>query len=84
MNTYLKALFDKYNISEKNKHEILQIFIILPDNKKQKLLNNFATLAMRLQKIEEEVEVERSLLIWEAAIRIRDAIFNKEKEEGKI
>ncbi|MDR1945140.1 MAG: hypothetical protein LBQ59_03555 [Candidatus Peribacteria bacterium] len=41
MNTYLTRLFDKYNVSDRNKYEILQIFSLLPDDKKQNLLDNF-------------------------------------------
>jgi hypothetical protein len=63
MNTHLKKLFDKYNISIENRHDILQIFSVLPDTKRQNLLNNFEALAIKLQKIEEELEVERNILL---------------------
>ncbi|MDR2639800.1 MAG: hypothetical protein LBC61_00195 [Candidatus Peribacteria bacterium] len=63
MNTYLKALFEKYNVSDRNKSEILQIWALLPDDKRKNLLNNFATLALRLKKIEEEINAEKEILL---------------------
>jgi hypothetical protein len=64
MNTYLTKLFDKYNISDRNRYEILQIFSLLPLDKKQNLLNNFWTLAVKVNKIEEELNAERNVLLW--------------------
>jgi hypothetical protein len=63
MNTYLKTLFEKYRVSDRNRHEILQIWTLLPDEKRKNLLNNFEVLIIRLTKIEEEVRVEREVLI---------------------
>jgi hypothetical protein len=63
MNTLLKALFEKYRVSEKNKYEILQIWSLLPDVKKQNILNNFEALAIKLQKIEEELNTEKEILL---------------------
>lgn len=63
MNTRLELLFEKYHISEKNRYEISQIYILLPDIKKQNLINNFEALAFKLNRIEEEIETERKILV---------------------
>lgn len=63
MNTLLKKLFDKYKISEKDQYEINQIFNILDDEKKHKILANFDLLAKKIKKIEEEILLEQSILL---------------------
>lgn len=63
MNTLLKTLFDKYEISKKDQYEINNIFIVINDEKKQKLLANFELLAQKIQKIEEEIKLEQYILL---------------------
>jgi len=63
MNTQLKTLFDKYKISEKDRYEINQIFSFIDSEKKQKILANFELLAQKIQKIEEEIILEQSILL---------------------
>jgi hypothetical protein len=70
MNTYLIKLFEKYNISDKNRYEILQIFSLLPNIKQINLLNNFETLALKLKKIEDEINIEKEVLVWKAVERV--------------
>lgn len=65
MNTRLEKLFEIYNISEKDKYEINQIFWLLPTNKQQNLLNNFNAFAIRLEQINKEINLERRILIWD-------------------
>lgn len=80
MNTYLLELFDKYNISDRDRYEIQQIFMFLPDEKKKKLLDNFAVLAGRLVQIEQEIELERELLIWWIVKELKERVEEQEKE----
>ena len=80
MNTRLELLFEKYNLSDKNKYEINQFFFLLPDHKKQNLLNNFETLAFKLTKIEDEINEERNILIWSSLDNIRKTIEMVKKE----
>lgn len=82
MNTYLKILFEKYNISEKNRYEINQIYILLSDEKKQNLLKNFKFLAKKVNKIEKSISVEKSILIWDAVERIKATILDKREVEN--
>ena len=63
MNVFLKTLFDKYKISEKDQYEINQIFNIVDDEKKHKILNNFELLAQKIKKIEKDILLEQSILL---------------------
>jgi hypothetical protein len=63
MNTQLKKLFEKSNLSDKDKFEINQVFELLPPDKKQNILNNFDLLAFRLEIIHKEIDLERRILI---------------------
>lgn len=74
MNTRLETLFEKYNFSQKDRYEINQIFLLLPDNKKQNLLNNFEILALKLFKIKEKINIEREILIWGEVENIKNLI----------
>lgn len=87
MNTRLEMLFKKHNLPEKDRFEINQIFWLLPSNKQQNLLNNFDLLAIRLEQINKEINLERDILIGNEVDNIRNLIIssriNKEKEELK-
>jgi len=63
MNTFLQELFEKYEISDKDKHNILQMYNILPDYKKQNILNNFETLVYKIKKIEEDINIEKEIIL---------------------
>lgn len=84
MNTYLIKLFEKYNISDKNRYEILQIFSLLPNIKQINLLNNFETLALKLKKIEDEINIEKEVLVWKAVERVWKAILDKRKDKNSF
>lgn len=64
MNTLLEKLFEQHNLSEKDSFDIRQIFSLLPDGKKQNLLNNFGILASRIEQIHKWIALERRILIW--------------------
>jgi len=83
MNTRLEQLFEQYNISPKNRYEINQFFWLIPNHKKQNLLNNFEVLAIKLFQIEEEIKIEREILIWNALDNIKKTIEFVKKEEFK-
>jgi len=83
MNTLLEQLFDKYSISPKDRHEINQIYWLLPDNKKQNLINNFEVLSIRLNKIEEDLKIEREILVWDSLKNIKNAIERAKRDDFK-
>lgn len=83
MNTYLNELFRKYNISEKDRHDIMQIYNFLSDDKKKNIINNFENLAFKLSKIEEDLEMEKEFLLWSALNKVEVAIQRYKTEELK-
>lgn len=65
MNTQLEKLFERYNVSEKDKYEIRQIYWLLPMQKQQNILNNFELLYIRLEQTHKEIDLERRILVWD-------------------
>jgi hypothetical protein len=63
MNTQLEKLFTQYNLSQKDRYEINQIYVLLPKVKQQNLLHNFAIITAKLYKIENDLQEERELLM---------------------
>jgi hypothetical protein len=76
MNTRLELLFQKYNVSEKDKYEINQIFWLLPPDKQQNILKNFEIMIFRFEQIYKEVNLERRILIWDLFKDIK-SFYNK-------
>ena len=72
MNTKLKELFEKSNLSNSDKYEINQIFNLLPAKKKQNIINNFETLVFNISLMHKQVEIERKILIGEVFSDIRN------------
>jgi len=65
MNTRLELLFEKHNVSDKDRYEINQIFWLLPPNKQQNILRNFDIMIFRFEQIHKEINLERRILIWD-------------------
>ena len=65
MNTRLEMLFEKHNVSDKDRYEINQIFWLLPANKQQNILKNFDLMIFKFEQIHKEVDLERRILIWD-------------------
>ena len=81
MNTKLEHLFENHDLSEKDRYEINQIFELLPDQKKQNLLDNFGALAFRIEKIKVDIMVEQEILIWDSLKRIWNIIKEAKKQQ---
>lgn len=79
-NTLLEKLFEKYNVSSKNRYEITQIFYLLDAEKQKNLINNFEILVVRLEKIENQIEIEKNLLIPEAIDNIKQVLERVRKQ----
>lgn|GEM_PF-2985271 len=63
MNTQLKTLFEVYRIRKKDRHELKQIFALLPAGKQINFLNEFPQHAQVLRKIYEDMDQERQMLL---------------------
>lgn len=80
INTELEKLFGKYNFSEKDRFEISQIFFLLTEDRKEKLLRNFDDFAFSVHKINSDIDIEKDILIWDAVDRIKQSILNERKK----
>lgn len=80
MNTQLEKLFVQYHLSKKDQYEIRQIYNLLPTHKQHNLLQNFPILAMKLNKIQEEIREEREILVGKAITNIENTIELVKKE----
>jgi len=76
MNTRLELLFEKNNVSPKDRYEINQIFWLLPSNKQQNILNNFDQMIFKFDQINKEINLERRILIWDLFEDIK-SFYNK-------
>lgn len=86
MNTLLENLFEKYNLSDKQRYEIRQFYSFLPTQKKVNLINNFDTMALKLESIADEVRQEREILVDNALSNVLQVIetVKKEQKEKKV
>lgn len=81
MNIFLEKLLDKFELSEKDKYEIKQIFDFLPNYKKQNIIKNFEELSKKIKKIEEDINIEREVLVWETLKEIKNVIETVKSEK---
>ena len=66
MHDRINRLCDEYNVTEKDRYDIVQIYSLLPVHNKRKLVDNFANFATKFAKIQSEIALEREVLIGEA------------------
>lgn len=84
INTKLEKLFEKYNFSQKDRFEISQIFFLLTEDRKQKLISNFDDFAFSVLKINSDIALEKEILIWDAVEQIKQSILNERKNNFDI
>jgi hypothetical protein len=83
MNIKLNTLFEEYNIWEKDRYEISQIYFLLSEDKKRDLIQNFSILIARVEKIRQDIIIEQEILVWDSISRIKQAI-EKAKQEWSL
>jgi hypothetical protein len=62
MNTRFEKLLTDSTLPEKDKHVIQQVFSLLPNEKKMRLLHNFETLCYNIARINSDIELEQKIL----------------------
>jgi len=80
MNTKLNTLFEQYDIWDKDRYEISQIYFLLSEDKKKDLIQNFSILIARVEKIRQDIIIEQEILVWDSISRIKQAIEIAKKE----
>ena len=62
MNTYLEKLLSESSMSERDKHDIKQIFMFVSRDRQQRILDNFEILSANIQQINSDVATEQAIL----------------------
>ncbi len=81
MNTRLEFLLEKYGFSEKDKFEIIQFYGLLSSERKKNFITNFSNFAEKVKKIDNDIEIEKSILIKEAVEDIKNTILVNRKRK---
>jgi len=71
MNTVLLKLFEQYELPEKDRYEISQVYNFLPEEKKQRLLRNFKIFIQKINKFREQLQKEKEILVGKTIEEIR-------------
>jgi len=71
MNTVLLKLFEQYELPEKDRYEISQVYNFLPEEKKQRLLRNFKIFIQKINKFREQLQKENEILVGKTIEEIR-------------
>lgn len=82
MNQFLEKLFEQYHLSDKDRHEVRQIYSLLPEEKQRNLITNFEILASRLKVIEYEILSEREILLGQWVDNVRNVIETLRKQKA--
>lgn len=73
-NTKLEKLFTQYNFSLKDKHDFMQIFSLLPDYKKRRVVENFDEIAQKLSSLRDDLQVQQEILFWKTLSNIESKL----------
>ncbi len=63
MNTLLEELFEQYNIWEKDRYEISQMYALMTEDKRQSLLNSFDIFVQKMNSIDKKIIREQEILL---------------------
>ena len=66
MNTQLEKLFEIHDFSLKDRFDFLQIYNLLPDVKKIRVIESFEEIASKLQILKQELHTEQEILFGQA------------------
>lgn len=81
MNTLFEKLLQDSWLPEKDKHDIKQIFYLLPNEKKQRLMRNFETLSHNIEQINTDIALEQKIL-FENLVTDLDQILKNGKDRA--
>jgi len=81
MDEKLNTLFEQYNIWQKDRYEISQIYFLLNPKKRIDLIQNFSILVAKVEKIKRDIIFEQEVFIWDSISRIKQAIEKAKQEQ---
>lgn len=74
MNIILEQLLQNVLLSDKEKYEIRQIFMIVSEEKKQNIINNFDKILIWIALIKKELREQQEILLWKAIANIEKSL----------
>lgn len=80
-NTQLEKLFAQHGFSLKDRHDFMQIFSLLPDHKKTRVVDNFEEIAMRMNVLKDELQVQQEILFGETLQNIEEKLEKMKKKQ---
>jgi len=81
VNTLFEKLLHECALPDKDKHDIKQIFCLLPSVKRQRLIHNFEALCFNIQKINADIALEQKIL-FEDFITDMDTLLKNSKTKN--
>lgn len=81
MNTQLEKLFTLYDVSPKDRYDFLQIYQLLPDFKKVRVIERFEDMLSQIQLLRSELQSQQQILLGETleSIESRLDMIRREK-----
>lgn len=74
INTRLEKLFDQYNFSLKDRYDFSQIFSLLPDYKKKRVVDRFDEIVSSMQDLRGDLILQQEILFGEALENIESKL----------
>lgn len=80
MNVRLEKLFEKYDLSVKDKRDFLQIYDLLPSHKKIGVVENFNTMMGNIDALRDDLYLEQEILFGRSLENIEEYIGTTKKK----
>ena len=81
MNTELKKLCKNQEFSLKDTHDFMQIYNLLPDYKKVRVIENFDEIAANISASQKKFLAEQEILFGKALKNIEERLIEVQKEK---
>lgn len=81
MNTQLEKLFEINDFSAKDRHDFMQIYSLLPDYKKVRVIENFDEIMSSIWNLKQDMLLEQEILFWETLKNIEERFNIMQKEK---
>lgn len=82
MSTRLETLFEQYQFSPKDTYDFMQIYNLLPDYKKVRVMDQFASIADKIYELKYELHSQQEILFGMAIKNIEETL--SEVKKGNI
>lgn len=80
MDQKIELIFQKYRISQKDRYEFLQIYMLLSPEKKVSMLENFDSIYQEIEWLKQELAVEQEFLFGKTLESIEQQVYEMKKQ----